>query len=348
MYCIAQDKPSVQALRERPDLPERKLEFLSRHDRESGDLYGILPLIKNIPVAMTDHIDRSIDKRILRGRVGHVHSWVLDAKETSSFENGKRILQHLPQVIFVKFKDRHGNELDWTLEGMSEPGLYLIVPVKRDWYLDKGRLHPMLKLTRNQLPLMPAFAVTAHAAQGQTFSNGAIVDLRLGGSSSAMASYVALTRVERREDLLIYRPFPRTLFENGQKPGLELLMRVWRGEEINGAQLEEEHMPKTYCPGCYVFKRKPEYHLCEWNKDQERGNCKTCIARRRKDGLPFECNTCNEWFCAEAFEPHQRDHQSTHTRVCIGCQEKRTCIACGEQKHKHYFTPSEWEHAKQK
>ena len=46
MYCIAQDKPSVQALRERPDLPERKLEFLSRHDRESGDLYGILPLIK--------------------------------------------------------------------------------------------------------------------------------------------------------------------------------------------------------------------------------------------------------------------------------------------------------------
>ena len=91
MYCIAQDKPSVQALRERPDLPERKLELLSRHDRESGDLYGILPLIKNMPVAMTDHIDRSIDKRILRGRVGHVHSWVLDAKETSCFENGKRI-----------------------------------------------------------------------------------------------------------------------------------------------------------------------------------------------------------------------------------------------------------------
>ena len=41
MYCIAEDKPSAQALRERPDLPERKVEFLSRHDRESGDLYGI-------------------------------------------------------------------------------------------------------------------------------------------------------------------------------------------------------------------------------------------------------------------------------------------------------------------
>ena len=150
--------------------------------------------------------------------------------------------------MFVKFKDKNGNELDWTLEGMSEPGLYPIFHVKRDWYLDKGRLHPMLKLTRNQFPLMPAYAMTAHAAQGQTFSNGAIVDLRLGGSSSAMASYVAITRVERREDLLIYRPFPRNLFMNRQQPGLELLMRVWRGEDINWDEIAEQHMPKTYCP----------------------------------------------------------------------------------------------------
>ena len=231
---------------------------------------------------------------------------------------------------------------------MSEPGLYPIVPVKRDWYLDKGRLHPMLKMTRRQLPLMPAFAMTAHAAQGQTFSNGAIVDLRLGGSSSAMASYVAITRVERRDDLLIYRPFPRKLFENGQKPGLELLMRVWRGEEIDWGRIEEEHMPNKYCPGCYGFKPKQEYHLCEWNKDRERGNCKTCIARRTKDGAPYECNTCNEWLCKEAFEPHQRDYRSTHTRVCIGCQEKRTCIACGENKYERYFTSSEWGHAKKR
>ena len=85
MYCIAKDVPSNQALRERPDLPARKVEFLNRHDRESGDLYGILPLIKDMPVAMTDHIDRSIDKRIPRGRVGYVHSWILGDKEESFF-----------------------------------------------------------------------------------------------------------------------------------------------------------------------------------------------------------------------------------------------------------------------
>ena len=228
MYCIAKDTPSSDALRERPDLPARKLEFLSRHDRESGDLYGILPLIQGMPVAMTDHIDRSIDKRILRGRVGYVHSWILDDHEDSVFENGKRILKKIPKVIFVKFKNKDGNDLDWTLEGMSEPGVYPIQPVTRPWYLDKGRLHPQLRMKRKQFPLMPAFAMTAHAAQGQTFSEGAIVDLKLGGSSSAMASYVAITRVQRRQDLMIYRPFPRELFANGHKPGLDLLMRVWR------------------------------------------------------------------------------------------------------------------------
>ena len=165
---------------------------------------------------------------------------------------------------------------------MSEPGLYPIVLVQHDWYLDKGCLHPVLRLTRSQLPLMPAFAMTAHAAQGQTFSNGAIVDLRLGGSSSAMASYVGI---------------------------------VWRGEDIIWARLEEEHMPKKYCPGCYRYKPKQDYHLCEWNKDNERGNCKDCIKRRTKEGTPYECNNCYEWFCKEAFDERQRDHRSTHTRT---------------------------------
>lgn len=136
---------------------------------------------------------------------------------------------------------KKGQELDWTLDGLTEKGLYPITPVKRDRYLDKGRQHPVLKITREQLPLMPAFAMTAHSAQGQTFSHGAIVDLKLGGSSSVMASYVAITRVERREDLLIYSLFfPLEMFQAKQKPGRDLLVQVWRGEEIDWASIEEK------------------------------------------------------------------------------------------------------------
>ena len=91
LYCAAKDHPTLDALRARPDLPTQNMEWLNRHDRESGDLYGVLPLMKGMPVVMTDHIDRSIDQRILKGRVGHVHSWVLDKDETSTFKNGKRM-----------------------------------------------------------------------------------------------------------------------------------------------------------------------------------------------------------------------------------------------------------------
>ena len=68
--------PSLDALREKPGLAADKLQWLQRHDRESGDLYGMLPLIQNMPVALTDHIDRSPEKQLLRGKVGYIHSWV--------------------------------------------------------------------------------------------------------------------------------------------------------------------------------------------------------------------------------------------------------------------------------
>ena len=74
--------------------------------------------------------------------------------------------------------------------------------------------------------------MTAHAVQGQTFSNGAIVDSNIGGSSSAMPSYVASTRVERRAALPVYRPFPIHMCNLGQTHGPELLLCVRRGEYI--------------------------------------------------------------------------------------------------------------------
>ena len=88
VYSVARDTPSQDALRERPGLAADKVKWLQRHDRECGDLYGMLPLIHNMPVALTDHIDRSPDKQLLRGRIGHVHSWVLHKDEDTKVEDG--------------------------------------------------------------------------------------------------------------------------------------------------------------------------------------------------------------------------------------------------------------------
>ena len=279
MYCPAKDKPSHEALRIRPDLPAQKMSWLNRHDRESGDLYGVIPLMKGMPVALTEHVDRSEDKRLLRGRVGWVHSWVLADDEPSVFENGKRILQKLPKVVYVQFKNKKDKPCNWRIDGMIKNGIYPIVPRSREWYLDKGKQYPQLKIRRRQLPLAPAFGMTSHSAQGQTFSSGAIVDLCIGGSSSTMSSYVALTRVERRKDLLILRPFPLEIFQQGQKPGMALLLRTCRGDkDIDWPAIERDLMPCKLCPTCGCIKLKTSFTDTEF-KRRDDNNEKVGICR---------------------------------------------------------------------
>ena len=109
VYCPAKDTPSTEALRLRQDLPSQKIAWLNRHDRESGDLYGMLPLMFGRPVAVTEHMNHSYDKRILKGRLGHIHSWVLAPDERSVYEDNVRILHNLPKVVFVKSLADYGN-----------------------------------------------------------------------------------------------------------------------------------------------------------------------------------------------------------------------------------------------
>ena len=128
--------------------------------------------------------------------------------------------------------------MDWTLPGLTEKGLYPICKKTASWFHDKGRKHPVLRISRQQIPLAPAFAITSHAAQGQTLA-AAIVDLQIGRGTSSISSYVAITRVKTRNDLLIYRAFDRQLFTNGGPEGPELLLKTLRGEYVDWKAIEE-------------------------------------------------------------------------------------------------------------
>ena len=211
----------------------KKAEWLRRHDRDCGDLYGMLPFCKGMPVSLTDHVDRSPDKNLLRGRVGYVHSWVLHPEDDADTLADQYILKKMPSVVFVKFPGA-----TWRIDGMKDAGVYPIRPVRRCWALDKGRKVPRLRIKRQQLPFAPAFAMTAHASQGQTL-DAAIVDLCIGKESSPRTGYVALSRVRRREDILIFRPFQRTTFTRQRALGPELLLRHLRGDLVDWTELEE-------------------------------------------------------------------------------------------------------------
>ena len=63
------------------------------------------PLAVDMPVALADHLDRSSEKQLLKGTVGHVHSWVLhpDERSEETPPGVPRLLSHRPKAIFVQF-----------------------------------------------------------------------------------------------------------------------------------------------------------------------------------------------------------------------------------------------------
>ena len=71
-------------------------------------------------VALADHIDRNPEKNLLRGRVGRIHSWILNEGEESEEEGCDRWLKRPPKVVFVKFADA-----TWRVKGLS-PGVYRV------------------------------------------------------------------------------------------------------------------------------------------------------------------------------------------------------------------------------
>ena len=196
--------------------------------------------------------------------MGYIESWILHKEECSQCENGVRILKELPQVVFVRFQEfvvGEGAEARWEdckwRVGDLAPGIYPIETCRRRWFLDQKRKFPVLPVHRQQLPLAPHFSMTAHAAQGQTLL-AAIVDLQLGRGVSLLASYIAMTRMRCRGDLLIYRDFDWRVFAAGSAAGPSTLLKVLRGESIDWDALEAEYTPRRTCAGCAQERYKHE------------------------------------------------------------------------------------------
>ena len=164
-----------------------RVRWLQYHDRDTENLSGMLPLAVGMRVVLADHLDRAEDKLLLRGSAGRIHSWVWK-------ENDLR-----PTCVYVKF-----DGATWQLDGAPEPGLYPVYPARKVWKLDAKRKKPVLKIARTQLPLAPAYAITAHGSQGKTLP-AALVDFNVDKRTDVTFGTVAASRVRSREDVLILR-----------------------------------------------------------------------------------------------------------------------------------------------
>ena len=101
-----------------------------------------------------------------------------------------------------------------------------------------------------------------------------------------MASYVALTRVKKRGDMLIYRSFDREVFckcgKDTRMEGPRLLLKHLRGEHIDWKAIEEEFMPRAMCFGCGFVHFKPQYAPGQWARKTKQRYCKECVEANKK------------------------------------------------------------------
>ena len=189
--------------------------------------------------------------------------------------------------------------------------------------------------------------------------SAAIVDLQQGNGASTVASYVAVTRVRTREDLLIFRPFAHELFTQGCPKGPKLLLEKLRGNKLNWADIEKEMMPKRKCYGCKQLKVSDEYKNEEWRTKHEAW-CVACVTKKEELAMPYKCAKCLQWKTREAFTGRAlsfkwkrfcKDCAGRETRECCECKrllvesafgstwdeedDVRRCQPCMEQKGMH-------------
>ena len=100
----AKDYISAPALREKPELKKCKKQWLKRHDRNCGGLYGLLPLCVGMPVRLTEHLDRG-EKGLLKGRLGTVKGWLSENGVDIGAVGTVHVFKKSPDVIWVDFAD---------------------------------------------------------------------------------------------------------------------------------------------------------------------------------------------------------------------------------------------------
>ena len=215
-----------------------------------------------------------------------------------------QIWNELPACILVRFKTK----TTWRVEGIDEDNVFPVAPQKKPWYLDKGRRRPVLRVTRKQFPLAPGFATTAHAAQGQTCKEGVVMDMHIGEAGDPLTAYIALTRVQDRHGLFVYRPFPAAPFQKGAKVGRELLLRFWGGEKWIGARCERNTETKENAKNVMNQSRLLHSRLVDGNAQMRREYAKNAFVgtlRRRCRGNAWHARPGNR-------KMHSRQNMQAH------------------------------------
>jgi hypothetical protein len=235
------------------------------HSGKTNQRLKKIPLVIGMPVMICQNLD--VENGVVNGCSGIL----------------KKIRYHT---------DRNGNRhaLSCVIQSATTSGPPLtsleqqcvaVLPDATDMKFVHPYSHKVCTIKRTQLPVMPAFAMTAHKAQGQTMRR-AIVDLECCRGTEA--PYVMLSRIKTLDGLLILRPFTITRIQCRQSEDarrefrrLELL-RLRTIAKLGDA--EESHIAEIT-----LGKTKFAHQILEGNDDEERDEQHSSNSPRRLQQL---------------------------------------------------------------
>ena len=191
-------------------------------DNQTENLMGKLPVVIGMQVLIKDNLFTEL------GIANGTQGTLLDMLYTTPSDRTRFLLDSLPTAV-VQISTPPGVILP-ALHGYPD-GAILISPVTKacSAMLNiPGRVDQVkVAFSRTQLPMIPAKALTVHAAQGKTL-DFACVDVvpPPGAKDHASLLYVALSRVRRIQDLAVLRPF--TASDIRWQPAPDLIAEIRR------------------------------------------------------------------------------------------------------------------------
>jgi hypothetical protein len=218
IVIVAQDK--IRSKSAQDDVIYERLLHIS--DNKTELLPGLLPFVPNMPVLLTDNI--ACELGLSNGTQGIFRELVYDDQEDSVSLTVKSAVFPSNTVYIRKplyaLVEINASQLETSLDGLR-PKLIPIPLIKKQFTVPikqlfgqlfertqgREKVTQVIQVTRTQLPIVPAFAITTYKAQGLTM-NKIVVDLQVPPGALQVASiYVPLSRVKRAEDIAILRPF---------------------------------------------------------------------------------------------------------------------------------------------
>ena len=328
LWVVAQDMPlfQVDPEEEAGNLEARKENWLQRHDQATGGIMGLLPLLPNMPVRITQTLPELKPLRLFKNSRGKLLNWCLqdaDAEAVRASTAADFVLQGMPKCLFIQVEGA-----TWTQQPGLPAGVACIRPVQQQWQLAADSKASVL---RRGFPVACDYAGTAHSFMGATLS-ACTLDLGFWDSAPSrdaqLSAYMCLSRVRHGEDLCVSRPirsppFSPNLLSQGDLIGPRTLLEVHR------QTLTLEEAKARFEQDAKQRKRHPEVQLtcrlCSFLQpgqeklkplhaflDDQEANRFSVVAQ----GMDRVCRACRS--SRSASQPQPADGEST---PCAWCQK---------------------------